>query len=154
MENILISNDQIIFKVTETVTWSFSVKKNFKILQNLEENTCHSLFNKVADLRPATVSKKKLWHSCLNTFFPRILRWLLLETRKYQQKIKLPPKTKQKKSRRRLLNPNHRSRSTRWQMFFKIGALKNFPIFSGKQLSSSLFEVEISSSGSSERLQR
>ena len=37
-----------------------------KISQNLQENTCVgvSFFNKVSGLRPATLSKKRLWHKC------------------------------------------------------------------------------------------
>ena len=46
-----------------------------------------SLFNKVADLRPATLLKKRLWHRCFPVNFANFLRtplfaehlsWLLL----------------------------------------------------------------------------
>ena len=52
------------------------------------KHLCQSLFfNKVAALRPATLLKKRLWHSCfpvnfakfLRTFFTEHFRWLLLE---------------------------------------------------------------------------
>ena len=33
--------------------------------------------------------------------------------------------------------------SSRWQMFFKIGALKNFAIFTGKHLCWTLFLIKI-----------
>ena len=37
-----------------------------EILQNSQESTCArvSFFNKVEGLRPATLLKKRLWHSC------------------------------------------------------------------------------------------
>ena len=34
-------------------------------------------------------------------------------------------------------------KSSRWQMFFKIGVLKNFAIFTGKNLHSSLFLIKL-----------
>ena len=46
------------------------------------------LINKVADFRPATLLKKRLWHSCFSMIFVKFLRttfstehlrWLLLE---------------------------------------------------------------------------
>ena len=53
------------------------------------KNLCQSLFfNKVADLRPATLLKKKLWHRCFPADFAKFLRtpictehlqWLLLK---------------------------------------------------------------------------
>ena len=59
-----------------------------KILQNSLENTCQSLFlKKVAVLRPTTLLKKRLWHSCFPVHFEKFLRtpicqnssgWLLL----------------------------------------------------------------------------
>ena len=65
-----------------------SMKKG--VLRNFTKFTvkhlCQSLFsNKVADLRPATLVKKKLWHTCfsvnfvkfLRTPFTEHLRWLL-----------------------------------------------------------------------------
>ena len=43
-----------------------------EILQNLQENTCASLFlNKV---RPATLSKKRLWHRGFHVNFAKFLR--------------------------------------------------------------------------------
>ena len=59
----------------------------FKISQNF---LCQSLFfNKVADLRPATLLKKRLWHRCFPVNFAKFGRtpflqnssgWLLLKT--------------------------------------------------------------------------
>ena len=59
------------------------------VLRNFSKFTgkhlCQSLFfNKVAGLRPATLLKKKLWHSCFPLNFTKFLRapflqnWLLL----------------------------------------------------------------------------
>ena len=55
----------------------------------LRRQPCQSLFfNKVAGLRPATLLKKRLWHSCFPVNFVKFLRtpffiehlwWLLLE---------------------------------------------------------------------------
>ena len=55
-----------------------------------EKQLCQSLFfNKVAGLRPATLSKKRLWHRCFpvnfaeflrTPFLTEHLRWLLLNT--------------------------------------------------------------------------
>ena len=40
-----------------------------------EKHRCHSLFfNKVADLRPATLLKKRLWHRCFPEKFAKFLR--------------------------------------------------------------------------------
>ena len=64
------------------------------VLINLAKLTgkhlCQSLFfNKVADLRPATLLKKRLWHRCFPVNFVKFLRtpfltehtlWLLLNT--------------------------------------------------------------------------
>ena len=54
------------------------------------KHPCQSLFfNKVADLRPATLLKKRLWHKCLPVNFVKFLRtafltehlwWLLLSS--------------------------------------------------------------------------
>ena len=43
-----------------------------KISQNSQENTC--LFLKAADLRPATLLKKRLWHRCFPVDFAKFLR--------------------------------------------------------------------------------
>ena len=63
------------------------VLKNFT--KFTRKQLCQSLFfNKVADLRRATLSKKKLWHRCFAMNFVKFLRtsiliehfwWLLLE---------------------------------------------------------------------------
>ena len=46
-----------------------------EILQNSQENTCARVFfNKVADLRPATFLKKRLWHWCFLVNFAKFLR--------------------------------------------------------------------------------
>ena len=49
------------------------------VLRNFAKFTgkylCHNLiFNKVADLRPATLLKKSLWHRCLPVNFAKFLR--------------------------------------------------------------------------------
>ena len=60
-----------------------------KTLQNLQENTCvrDSFFNKVVDLRIATLLKKRLWHRYFPVNFAKYLGtpfstehiwWLLL----------------------------------------------------------------------------
>ena len=54
-----------------------SVKEVFlETSQNLQENTCvrDSFFNKVVDLRPATLLKKRLWHMCFPVNFAKYLR--------------------------------------------------------------------------------
>ena len=52
-----------------------------EISQNSQENTCArvSFFNKVADLRPATLLKKRLWHRCLPVNFAKFLRISFLQ---------------------------------------------------------------------------
>ena len=43
--------------------------------QNLQENTYARVFlNKVADLRPATLLKNRLWHKCFPVNFVQFLR--------------------------------------------------------------------------------
>ena len=66
------------------------IKKGvLRISQNSEENTCAraSFFNKVTDLRPATLLKKRIWHRHFPVNFVKFLRtpflighlwWLLL----------------------------------------------------------------------------
>ena len=54
-----------------------SVKKVFlEISQNSQQkHLCQSLFfNKVADLRPATLLKTRLWHRCFHVNFVKFLR--------------------------------------------------------------------------------
>ena len=51
-----------------------------KISQNSQENTCVGVsFDKVADLRPATLLKKKLQHSCFPVNFVKFLGKPLLQ---------------------------------------------------------------------------
>ena len=47
-----------------------------EISQNSQENTCArvSFFNKVAGLKPATLLKKRLWHSCFPVKFAKFPR--------------------------------------------------------------------------------
>ena len=85
MKNILITDIR-----RKAVVQRCSVKKAFlEIPQNSQENTCAESFflNKVADLRPATLLKKGLWHRGLPVNFEKFLRtpfftehflWLLL----------------------------------------------------------------------------
>ena len=64
-----------------------AVLKNFAKFTG--KHLCQSLFfNKVADLRPATLLKKRLWHRCFPVDFAKLLRtpffteylhWLLLK---------------------------------------------------------------------------
>ena len=75
---------EVIFKLDLTRPFSgavarrCSVKNVFlKFLQNSKENTCaQSLF--VPGLRPATLFKKRLWHSCFPANFVKFLRKLFL----------------------------------------------------------------------------
>ena len=55
--------------LSETVDWRCSVKKVFlKISQNSQENPC--------TLRPATLSKKRLWRRCFPVSFAKFVRTL------------------------------------------------------------------------------
>ena len=65
----------------------FCKKVFLEISQNSQENTCASLFFKKVAGRPATLLKKRLWHSCFpvnfvkfpsTPFFIEHLWWLLL----------------------------------------------------------------------------
>ena len=54
------------------------------VLRNFAKFTgkhlCQSLFfNKVADLRPATLLKKRLWHRCFSVNFAKFLRTHFLQ---------------------------------------------------------------------------
>ena len=130
----------------------FCTKGALKILQNSQENHCArvSFFNKVAGLRSATLLKKRLWHSCSPTDFAKFLRspfftehlqWLLLKFISHHTKEILYVNTNLmgnqpwSKNKHFLgINVNFYQfherifRSSRSQMFFKIGALKNFAI--------------------------
>ena len=68
----------------------FCKKVFLEILQYSQENKHlrQSIFNKVAGLRPATLSKKRPWHRCFPVNFVKFLRtsfltehlwWLLLK---------------------------------------------------------------------------
>ena len=66
---------------TEAFIQRSSVKK---VLKNFEKFTgkylCQSLFfNKVAELRPATSLKRRLWNRCFPVNFVKILRLLFLQ---------------------------------------------------------------------------
>ena len=51
-----------------------------EISENSQEDTCAILFfNRVADLRSAILSKKRLWHRCFPENFPKFLRTLFLQ---------------------------------------------------------------------------
>ena len=58
----IVNNVTLLFLFTEAVVWSCSIKKEFlKIRQNSQENICvRVFFNKVANLRPAILLKKRL----------------------------------------------------------------------------------------------
>ena len=63
----------------------YSVKEVFLVAsQNLQEkHLCQRLFfNKVVDLRPATLLKKRLWHRCFPENFAKYLRTPSLFNRK------------------------------------------------------------------------
>ena len=67
---------------TETATGGVLLKTVFlKILQNSQEDTCArvSFLNKVVGLRPAALSKKKLWHRCFSVNFAKSLRTPFLQ---------------------------------------------------------------------------
>ena len=69
----------IIFKSSH---WRCFIKKVFlTICQNSQEYTCAkvSFFNKVAGLKPATLLKKRLWHSCFSVTFKKLLRTPFLQ---------------------------------------------------------------------------
>ena len=53
-----------------------------EVSQNSQENTCarDSFFNKVVGLRPVTLLKKSLWHSCFPVNFAKFLRTLFHRT--------------------------------------------------------------------------
>ena len=57
------------------------LKVFLEILQNSQENTCtrFSFFNKVADLRHATLLKKRLWHRSFPVNFSKFLRTPFLQ---------------------------------------------------------------------------
>ena len=53
----------------------FCKKVFLEISKNSQKSNCASLFfNKVADLRPATLLKKRLWHRCFPVNFVKFLR--------------------------------------------------------------------------------
>ena len=69
----------IIFKSSH---WRCFIKKVFlTICQNSQEYTCAkvSFFNKVAGLKPGTLLKKRLWHSCFSVTFKTLLRTPFLQ---------------------------------------------------------------------------
>ena len=71
------------YQVTETATRGVVCKKVFlEISKNSEENICArvSFFNKVGDLKPAILFKKRLWHRCFPMNFVKFLRTPFLQT--------------------------------------------------------------------------
>ena len=65
------------FSYAEAIVRRCSVKKVFlkKFKKFKEEHLCQSLFlNKVADLRPVTLLKKRLWHRYFSVNFAKFLR--------------------------------------------------------------------------------
>ena len=59
----------------------FCKKMFFIISQISQESTCANLFlNKVADLRPATLLKKRLWHRCFPVNITKFLRTFFYRT--------------------------------------------------------------------------
>ena len=72
-------NQDLLPTSTDAVVRSCSVEKVFlEVLKNSQENTCVriSFFNKVADLSPATLLKKRLWHMCFPVNFAKFVRTL------------------------------------------------------------------------------
>ena len=53
------------------------------------KHLCQSLFFKVADLRPATLLKKRLWHSCFPVNFAKFLRTSFLQDTPERQLLSL-----------------------------------------------------------------
>ena len=78
------------------------------------KNLCQSIFfNKVADLRPVTLLKKRLWNRCFPMKFAKFLRtpffkehlcWLLLKFRKIHQKPPVPESIFQQNCRAEVCN--------------------------------------------------
>ena len=76
------------FKVSEAIVQRSSRPEVFcakGILKNFarftEKHLCQSLFfNKVADLRAATLLKKRPWHRCFPVDFPKFLRTSFLQS--------------------------------------------------------------------------
>ena len=86
-------------------------------------------FNKFADLKPAALSKKRLWHRCFPAKFlqtPSLtehVRWLLLSCRVQVSR--------------------HTFRSSQRRCSLRKGVLRNFIKFIGKQLCQSLLFNEV-----------
>ena len=109
------------------------VLRNFTKLTG--KHLCQRLFfNKAAGLRPATLLKKRLWHRCFLAnfakflripFFKKHLRSLLLFALEF------------------LWWNFERSRSSRSKIFFKLGVLKYFAIFTRKYLCRSLSLIKL-----------
>ena len=62
---------------TEAIVWRYSVGKGVlkSFIKFTGKQLCKSLFsNKVAGLRPETLSKKRLWHRCFPVNFAKLLR--------------------------------------------------------------------------------
>ena len=75
MEGVRSLSPEISDSLTEAVVRRCSLKKVLlKILKNSQENTCARVsFFKVADLRPAALLKKRLWHRCFPVNFAKFL---------------------------------------------------------------------------------
>ena len=71
-----LSFDKIVLKMTEAVVRSCSVKKVLlKTLQNSKKiPVLLSFFNKVTNLRLATLLKTRLRHGCFPVYFAKFLR--------------------------------------------------------------------------------
>ena len=98
----MINSRYLVFEVSEAVFQRSSRLEVFrtKRIKNFAKFTvkhlCYSLFfNKVADLRPSTLLKKRRWHRCFHVDFAKFLRppfftehlqWLLLQFNSHHTK--------------------------------------------------------------------
>ena len=63
---------KLVWYLTEAVTRRFSLEKVFlEISQNSQESTCARVCAR--DLRPAVLSKKRIWHRCFPVNFVKFL---------------------------------------------------------------------------------
>ena len=105
-----------------------------EISQNSQEDTCArvSFFNKVADIRPATLLKKRLWHRCFPVNFAKFLKHFFYRT--------LPVGAYMHSSIMytvlsfSIFTVHIKNLNIQKQCSLKKSVLKNFVIFTGKDL--------------------
>ena len=75
---IVLKDNYVVTTAPSEVFCQKGVLRNFAKFTG--KHLCQSLFfNKVADLRPATLLKKRLWHRCFPVNFAKFLRIPFLE---------------------------------------------------------------------------